>query len=248
MSSPRKEQWLGEYGLTLDVPLVMGVGGSSTSSRESRRERRGCGSESGWSGFIAFFRSREGLPSGTFVTNARFILLVFKVWCGVYGTGRIRELSIRKCPSHARVGHSSVGAFTQQPVMIPVPSPRVVAVGLDDHAVVRPRARAVADRARPRVAQHSGALRPAANLRGRVRRAGDTGSGASATTAWTPAAVSTVEGVRASERDCSYRNTPSLPRPPSATTVPATPSRQAPQTTGAASLLHRFTLCEDCDR
>lgn len=28
MSSPRKEHWLGEYGPTLDVPFVMGVGGS----------------------------------------------------------------------------------------------------------------------------------------------------------------------------------------------------------------------------
>jgi N-acetylglucosaminyldiphosphoundecaprenol N-acetyl-beta-D-mannosaminyltransferase len=28
MSSPRKENWLGEYGPTLDVPFVMGVGGS----------------------------------------------------------------------------------------------------------------------------------------------------------------------------------------------------------------------------
>lgn len=28
ISSPRKENWLGEYGTTLNVPLVMGVGGS----------------------------------------------------------------------------------------------------------------------------------------------------------------------------------------------------------------------------
>jgi exopolysaccharide biosynthesis WecB/TagA/CpsF family protein len=28
MSSPRKEHWIGEYGATLNVPFVMGVGGS----------------------------------------------------------------------------------------------------------------------------------------------------------------------------------------------------------------------------
>jgi N-acetylglucosaminyldiphosphoundecaprenol N-acetyl-beta-D-mannosaminyltransferase len=28
MSSPRKEHWLGEYGAGLNVPFVMGVGGS----------------------------------------------------------------------------------------------------------------------------------------------------------------------------------------------------------------------------
>jgi N-acetylglucosaminyldiphosphoundecaprenol N-acetyl-beta-D-mannosaminyltransferase len=28
MSSPRKERWLGEHGPTLNVPFVMGVGGS----------------------------------------------------------------------------------------------------------------------------------------------------------------------------------------------------------------------------
>jgi N-acetylglucosaminyldiphosphoundecaprenol N-acetyl-beta-D-mannosaminyltransferase len=85
MSSPRKEQWLGEYGLTLDVPLVMGVGGAiDVVAGLKKRAPRGWQ----WIGMEWLYRLLQEprrLARRYILTNAQFILLVLngivrRVW------------------------------------------------------------------------------------------------------------------------------------------------------------------------
>jgi N-acetylglucosaminyldiphosphoundecaprenol N-acetyl-beta-D-mannosaminyltransferase len=76
MSSPRKEHWLGEHGPTLNVPFVMGVGGSidivAGITRRAPRAWQRLGLE--W-----LYRLRQEprrLLRRYLVTNTRFVILV----------------------------------------------------------------------------------------------------------------------------------------------------------------------------
>ncbi len=76
MSSPRKEHWLGEYGPTLNVPFVMGVGGSidivAGVTRRAPRTWQRLGIE--W--FYRFLQEPRRMFRRYLVTNLRFSALV----------------------------------------------------------------------------------------------------------------------------------------------------------------------------
>jgi N-acetylglucosaminyldiphosphoundecaprenol N-acetyl-beta-D-mannosaminyltransferase len=78
MPSPRKEYWLGEYGTRIDVPFVMGVGGSidvlAGQTRRAPRVLQRLGLE--WAYRLA--QEPRRLFTRYLVGNARFCLLVLK--------------------------------------------------------------------------------------------------------------------------------------------------------------------------
>ncbi len=76
MTSPRKEQWLGEYGLTLDVPLVMGVGGSIDIVAGTARRAPNIWQRAGLEWLYRLLQEPRRLARRYIVTNAQFIVLV----------------------------------------------------------------------------------------------------------------------------------------------------------------------------
>lgn len=97
MSSPRKEHWLGEYGPTLDVPFVMGVGGSidvvaGVTRRAPQRWQR-----LGLEWLYRFLQEPRRMFRRYLVTNVRFSVMVARGMGArvispiLRGTGSIRE-------------------------------------------------------------------------------------------------------------------------------------------------------------
>jgi N-acetylglucosaminyldiphosphoundecaprenol N-acetyl-beta-D-mannosaminyltransferase len=76
MTSPRKEQWLGEYGQTLDVPLVMGVGGSIDVVAGVARRAPRAWQLAGMEWLYRLLQEPRRLAGRYFFTNAQFIALV----------------------------------------------------------------------------------------------------------------------------------------------------------------------------
>jgi N-acetylglucosaminyldiphosphoundecaprenol N-acetyl-beta-D-mannosaminyltransferase len=78
MSSPRKEHWLGEHGATLNVPLVMGVGGSidivAGITRRAPRSWQRLGIE--W--LYRLLQEPRRMFRRYLLTNTRFIVLVVR--------------------------------------------------------------------------------------------------------------------------------------------------------------------------
>lgn len=82
MPSPRKEYWLGEYGKRIQVPFVMGVGGSidvlAGQTRRAPKALQRLGLE--WAYRLA--QEPRRLFARYFVGNARFCLLVMRHFFG----------------------------------------------------------------------------------------------------------------------------------------------------------------------
>jgi N-acetylglucosaminyldiphosphoundecaprenol N-acetyl-beta-D-mannosaminyltransferase len=89
MTSPRKEQWLGEYGSTLDVPLVMGVGGSIDVVAGMTKRAPRVWQRTGMEWLYRLIQEPKRLAQRYILTNAQFILLVVqafmrRVWHGAH--------------------------------------------------------------------------------------------------------------------------------------------------------------------
>ena len=76
MSSPRKEQWLGEFGEVLGVSLVMGVGGSIDIVAGITRRAPVLWQRLGFEWLYRLAQEPRRLLRRYLVTNARFALLV----------------------------------------------------------------------------------------------------------------------------------------------------------------------------
>jgi N-acetylglucosaminyldiphosphoundecaprenol N-acetyl-beta-D-mannosaminyltransferase len=78
MTSPRKEQWLGEYGSTLDVPLLMGVGGSIDVVAGITKRAPRVWQRTGMEWLYRLLQEPRRLAQRYVLTNARFMLLVLE--------------------------------------------------------------------------------------------------------------------------------------------------------------------------
>jgi N-acetylglucosaminyldiphosphoundecaprenol N-acetyl-beta-D-mannosaminyltransferase len=78
MTSPRKEQWLGEYGLTLDVPLVMGVGGSIDVVAGMTKRAPRIWQRTGMEWLYRLLQEPKRLARRYILTNTQFVLLVIQ--------------------------------------------------------------------------------------------------------------------------------------------------------------------------
>lgn len=76
MSSPRKEQWLGEYGRRLDVPLVMGVGGSIDVVAGATKRAPKIWQRTGMEWLYRLLQEPRRLAGRYILTNAHFVLLL----------------------------------------------------------------------------------------------------------------------------------------------------------------------------
>jgi N-acetylglucosaminyldiphosphoundecaprenol N-acetyl-beta-D-mannosaminyltransferase len=80
MSSPRKEQWLGEYGPTLDVPLLMGVGGSIDIIAGMTKRAPRVWQRTGMEWFYRLLQEPRRLAQRYVLTNGQFLLLVVRAF------------------------------------------------------------------------------------------------------------------------------------------------------------------------
>ncbi|HVR06056.1 MAG TPA: WecB/TagA/CpsF family glycosyltransferase [Solirubrobacteraceae bacterium] len=78
MTSPRKEQWLGQYGPTLEAPLVMGVGGSIDVVAGVTRRAPGPWQRAGLEWMYRLLQEPRRLAGRYIRTNMQFIGLVIK--------------------------------------------------------------------------------------------------------------------------------------------------------------------------
>ena len=78
MSSPRKEHWLGEHGPTLNVPFVMGVGGSIDIVAGITNRAPQVWQRLGVEWFYRVLQEPRRMFRRYLVTNARFILMVVR--------------------------------------------------------------------------------------------------------------------------------------------------------------------------
>jgi N-acetylglucosaminyldiphosphoundecaprenol N-acetyl-beta-D-mannosaminyltransferase len=76
MSSPRKERWIGEYGSTLNVPFVMGVGGSIDVVAGIRRRAPRLWQRLGFEWLYRLLQEPRRLFLRYLVTNVQFGVLV----------------------------------------------------------------------------------------------------------------------------------------------------------------------------
>lgn len=76
MTSPRKEQWLGEYGRALEVPLVMGVGGSIDIVAGIAKRAPRAWQRVGMEWLYRLLQEPRRLARRYMFTNAQFIALV----------------------------------------------------------------------------------------------------------------------------------------------------------------------------
>jgi N-acetylglucosaminyldiphosphoundecaprenol N-acetyl-beta-D-mannosaminyltransferase len=76
MSSPRKERWIGEYGSTLNVPFVMGVGGSIDVVAGIRRRAPRRWQRLGFEWLYRLLQEPRRLFLRYLVTNVQFGVLV----------------------------------------------------------------------------------------------------------------------------------------------------------------------------
>jgi N-acetylglucosaminyldiphosphoundecaprenol N-acetyl-beta-D-mannosaminyltransferase len=78
MSSPRKERWLGEHGSTLDVPLVMGVGGSIDIVAGATKRAPTVCQQTGLEWLYRVGQEPRRLAGRYILSNAHFISLVLQ--------------------------------------------------------------------------------------------------------------------------------------------------------------------------
>ena len=76
MSSPRKEHWIAEYGSTLNVPFVMGVGGAIDVVAGIRRRAPRCWQRFGFEWLYRLLQEPRRLFRRYLVTNVQFGVLV----------------------------------------------------------------------------------------------------------------------------------------------------------------------------
>jgi N-acetylglucosaminyldiphosphoundecaprenol N-acetyl-beta-D-mannosaminyltransferase len=76
ISSPRKELFLGEQGPTLDVPFVMGVGGSIDVMAGVTKRAPGAWQRLGMEWLYRLVQEPRRMFRRYAVTNARFLLLL----------------------------------------------------------------------------------------------------------------------------------------------------------------------------
>jgi N-acetylglucosaminyldiphosphoundecaprenol N-acetyl-beta-D-mannosaminyltransferase len=76
MSSPRKERWLGEHGATLDVPFVMGVGGSIDVIAGVTRRAPGTWQRLGFEWLYRLLQEPRRMLPRYLLTNLQFSALV----------------------------------------------------------------------------------------------------------------------------------------------------------------------------
>jgi N-acetylglucosaminyldiphosphoundecaprenol N-acetyl-beta-D-mannosaminyltransferase len=76
MSSPRKEHWIGEYGFTLNVPFVMGVGGSIDVVAGITRRAPRSWQRLGFEWLYRLFQEPGRMFRRYLATNIRFTILV----------------------------------------------------------------------------------------------------------------------------------------------------------------------------
>lgn len=78
ITSPRKEQWLGEYGQELNVPLVMGVGGSIDVVAGIARRAPRMWQRAGMEWLYRLAQEPRRLARRYLITNTQFIALVIE--------------------------------------------------------------------------------------------------------------------------------------------------------------------------
>jgi len=78
MSSPRKERWLGEHGPTLNVPFVMGVGGSIDVVAGITRRAPPMWQRLGIEWLYRLIQEPRRMLRRYLVTNARFSVMVLR--------------------------------------------------------------------------------------------------------------------------------------------------------------------------
>jgi N-acetylglucosaminyldiphosphoundecaprenol N-acetyl-beta-D-mannosaminyltransferase len=97
MSSPRKEHWLGEYGHKLDVPFVMGVGGSIDIVAGITRRAPQLWQRLGFEWLYRLLQEPRRMYRRYLVTNTQFGLLVARAMIA-----RVLALSTRRPRSDAK--------------------------------------------------------------------------------------------------------------------------------------------------
>lgn len=95
MSSPRKENWLGEHGPTLNVPFAMGVGGSIDIVAGVTRRAPSAWQRLGMEWLYRLLQEPRRMFRRYLVTNLRFGLLVIRAMVvRLLPAGRSRDSSI----------------------------------------------------------------------------------------------------------------------------------------------------------
>jgi N-acetylglucosaminyldiphosphoundecaprenol N-acetyl-beta-D-mannosaminyltransferase len=97
MSSPQKEYFLGQYGRSLDVPLIMGVGGAIDVAAGVTRRAPLTLQRVGLEWLYRLAQEPRRLSRRYFVTNSRFVRLVAREWVRRVG-GRTRQPAIKERP------------------------------------------------------------------------------------------------------------------------------------------------------